>query len=97
MNTNETITLDTPLKRGETEITTVEVSRPNSGALRGVTLMALLNMDVIAIQTVLPRVTQPSISSVEAATLDPADLAQFGGVISSFLLTKADRAKYLPA
>jgi hypothetical protein len=54
-------------------------------------------MDVIAIQTVLPRVTQPSISSVEAATLDPADLAQFGGVISSFLLTKADRAKYLPA
>lgn len=94
--TQETIELDTPLKRGETEITQVVVTKPNSGALRGVTLVALLNSDVSALLTVIPRVTQPSISTPEAATLDPADLAQIGGAIASFLLKKADREKFLP-
>jgi hypothetical protein len=95
--TQETIVLDTPLKRGDTEIASVTVTKPNAGALRGVTLVALANMDVVALQTVIPRVTQPSISSAEVATLDPADLVSLGSAIGSFLLTRADRAAFRPS
>lgn len=90
----DAVTLDAPIKRGATEIASVVVTRPNAGALRGTTLVALSNMDVIALQTVLPRVTQPSISSAEVANMDPADLLALGTKVAGFLLTKADRAAY---
>jgi hypothetical protein len=88
------VELDEPIKRGTTEITSVVVTRPNAGALRGTTLVALANMDVTALQTVIPRVTNPSISSVEVALMDPADLAAIGTKVASFLLTKRDRAAF---
>lgn len=93
----DAITLDTPIKRGATEISSVVVTRPNSGALRGTTLMALANLDVIALRTVIPRVTQPSISSAEVDNMDPADLMAIGAKVGNFLLTKADRAVFLLA
>lgn len=90
----DVVVLDEPIVRGETKLSSVTVIRPNSGALRGTTLVALANLDVVALQTVIPRVTLPSISSAEVGLMDPADLAAIGTKVASFLLTKRDRAAF---
>ena len=87
-NTN-TITLDQPINRGDAEITSVELRRPASGELRGLNLTDLLQMDVMALQRVLPRITTPTLTEQEIAALDPADLLQLGSTVAGFLLPKA--------
>jgi Phage tail assembly chaperone proteins, E, or 41 or 14 len=97
MKTNDTtasaaagnaITLDTPLERGDTPITTLTLRKPRSGELRGVALTDLLQMDVTALQTVVPRISTPMLTKADMANLDPADLVQIGTVVAGFLLTK---------
>lgn len=59
--TSAVVELDEPIKRGETEITRVTVRKPKSGELRGVRLQVLMEMDVISMTEVLPRITDPSL------------------------------------
>lgn len=92
--TATTITLDTPIPRGDTAIASVELRRPKSGELRGVQLVNLLHMDVAALEVVLPRLTTPTLSRQDVAGLDPADLTQFGMEVAGFLLTKATRTDF---
>lgn len=97
MNDIKTITLESPIQRGEQTITTVSVRKPNTGALRGVSLTNLLQLEVAAIATVLPRVTDPALTQQDINNLDPADLVQLGGEVAGFLLPKAAKAAYLSA
>lgn len=85
---SQKITLETPIKRGETELTALELRKPNAGALRGVSLRGLLDFQTDDIVKVLPRITEPALTDHEAARLDPADLLQAGAVIAGFLLPK---------
>lgn len=87
----KTITLDTPLKRGETEITEVTLRKPASGELRGLEIHDLLRMDVTANIKLLPRITTPTLTEAEVAALDPADLTQLASEVTGFLLPKAAR------
>lgn len=82
------ITLETPIKRGETEITSLELRKPDAGGLRGCSLRGLLDFQADDIIKVLPRISSPTLTDFEAARLDPADLMQAGGVIAGFLLPK---------
>jgi len=84
----ETITLDTPMQRGKTTVTEITVRKPKAGALRGVSLTDVLQMDVAALTKVLPRITTPAITEPEIRDMDPADLVQLGGAVASFLLPK---------
>ncbi|AQZ95455.1 phage tail assembly protein [Halopseudomonas phragmitis] len=93
----EIITLDQPIKRGETEITSITLRKPVSGELRGTSLMDLAHMDVIALRKVLPRISQPTLTDIEVGNLDPADLMQCGVAVASFLLTKKAREGSLEA
>jgi hypothetical protein len=89
-DTNDnTVTLDTPIKRGEQTIDKVTLRKPSSGELRGTSLSALVNLDVEALQKVLPRITSPMLTEADVARLDPADLVQLGGMFAGFLLPKA--------
>lgn len=55
--TNEnTVTLVNPVKRGEQEISTLTVIKPNAGTLRGVGLAALATCEVDALIKVCCRV-----------------------------------------
>lgn len=83
------ITLDTPIKRGDDEIKTIELRKPNSGELRGANLADLLQMDVTALHKVLPRISTPPLTEHEVANMDPADLLQCGMKVAGFLLPKA--------
>ena len=85
------VTLDTPIVRGSQTITKVLIRKPRSGELRGTSLSALMQMDVIALTMVLPRVTVPTLTKPEVEALEPSDLAQLGAEVVNFLLPSADR------
>lgn len=93
----ETITLDTPIIRGETSITSITLRKPASGELRGVSLIDLAQMDVLSLRKVLPRITTPTLTDIEIGRMDPADLLQCGVAVGSFLLKKSDREAALVA
>jgi hypothetical protein len=88
----ETVTLDSPIVRGETTIEALTIRKPMSGELRGVSLVELMQMDVLALRKVLPRITTPALTDIEVGRMDPADLVQCGVVVTGFLLTKAAKA-----
>ncbi|WP_432239913.1 phage tail assembly protein [Herbaspirillum robiniae] len=85
------VELDEPIVRGNTKITEITLRRPRSGALRGASLMALAQMDVAALQLVLPRISEPTLTPHEVGGMDPADLTKCGLEVSLFLTPKADR------
>ena len=85
---DNTVILDTPIRRGTTSIDSITVRKPNSGELRGVSLAELLNMDVASLLKVLPRISTPTLTAVELAGMDPADLFILGNKVSGFLLQK---------
>lgn len=88
MNTNE-ITLDTPIQRGDNTIAKITLHKPNSGALRGVSVRSVLDMDVDTIIKVVPRISDPKITDAEAARLEAPDLMQMGVAVASFFMPKA--------
>jgi hypothetical protein len=91
------IILETPITRGEQTITEIQLRKPQSGELRGVSLVDLLQMEVSALCTVLPRITTPALTPHDVGQLDPADLLQLAGGISAFLLPKAALGMVSPA
>ena len=91
------ITLDTPLQRSGDVVTTVTLRKPTAGELRGVHLTDLLQMDVSALQVVLPRITTPALTKVDVAALDPADLLQMATEVAGFLLPRAARQEPSPS
>lgn len=86
---DNTVHLDTPIVRGQTTLDSLTLRKPQSGELRGVQLVELLNMDVATLIKILPRLTVPTITAPEAASMDPADLLACGSKISGFLLQKS--------
>lgn len=86
------VTLDYPIQRGETKIETVQLRRPNSGELRGLSLVRLGQMDVDEIRKLLPRITIPTLLAEEVDRLDPADLMELAGEVGDFLLSKERKA-----
>lgn len=82
------ITLDTPIKRGSDTITEVALRKPLAGELRGLSLTDVLNMDVNALSTLLPRISTPIITKDDVRGMDPADLVQLGGEIANFLVPR---------
>lgn len=86
------VALETPIVRGEQTITHVELRKPKAGELRGVALTDLLRLDVAALQLVLPRVSNPTLTSADVAALEPHDLMQLGTEVLGFFMSKAERA-----
>ena len=86
------IPLDAPIVRsnGQT-ITHVQVRKPHAGALRGLSLVEVLQMNVTALQVLLPRVTEPTLLRQEVDAMDPADLVALGSEVVGFLVPKAQR------
>lgn len=77
-----------PIIRGEATISEVTIRRPDTGALRGLKLTDVLQMDVNAMSRLLPRITEPALMPVEIEALSPADLLSLSGVVVSFFVTE---------
>ena len=85
------IPLETPLKRGETEITEILLRKPTAGELRGLSLVQLMNGDAGSVMVVLPRISTPTLTDAEVRGLDVADLSACALEIAAFLLPKSTR------
>nr|WP_329760957.1 phage tail assembly protein [Stenotrophomonas geniculata] len=90
------IVLETPIQRGEQVIRSVRLRKPNAGELRGLKLHELAQMDVTALVTLLPRISQPLLTQHDASRLEPADLVEIARVIGGFFEPKASKES-LPA
>lgn len=88
MSNTETITLETPIKRGENAIEKLDLRKPNSGELRGLSMTDLLKMEVTAVQTIIPRISDPVLTIQEVAELDMVDLLEIGKVVVGFFMSK---------
>ncbi len=86
-----TVTLDTPIVRGEQTINEITLRKPNSGELRGTSLNALVNLDIDALVKILPRIATPQLTEFDVRELDPADLVQLGVTFADFLLPNRAR------
>lgn len=85
------VTLDTPVKRGDTVIESVTLIKPNAGTLRGVSLASVAGSDVDALIKVLPRMTYPSLTESEVALLELPDLVALAGQVVGFLSPNSAR------
>jgi len=84
--------LTNPIIRKDGDITEVTVMEPSSGALRGIKLTQLLQMDVTTISVLLPRITQPALLPDEVAALKPADLMKLANEVIVFFIDPAELA-----
>lgn len=91
----QVIPLEVPIMMGTLEIKSLEIRKPNVTALQGVKIADLLNGDVTAICNVIPRVSTPTLTKSQINQLEPADLAQIGGVLVLFLQPKSVRVEHL--
>lgn len=92
-----TITLDTPIVRGEQRIEQLVLRKPLAGELRGIALADLLRLDVGALQTVLPRITSPTLTTHDVQSMELADLVAVGTELLAFFMKRADREQFSPA
>lgn len=83
--------LTQPIQRGETTIDTITLRKPKAGELRGLTLQDVISSDIVALLTLIPRISNPPLTGEEADGLDPADLAEIGGRVRGFFLTASER------
>lgn len=86
MQNTTVVPLSAPIKRGDKDLANITLHKPNAGALRGVSLRELLDMNTDAIVTVVPRVSDPKITPQEMQAMEPCDLLKMGAALAGFLL-----------
>ncbi|MBU4680449.1 phage tail assembly protein [Cedecea davisae] len=84
-NTDNIVTLENPIKRGEQVIASITLIKPNTGTLRGVSLADVANSDVNALIKVLPRMTYPNLTEQEVTALELPDMVALAGKVIGFL------------
>lgn len=70
---NNTVKLGYALMRGEQEIKNIELRKPVTGDLRGLSVTQLLNTDVDQMCKFLPRITTPALMPSEIEKLPVGD------------------------
>jgi predicted fused transcriptional regulator/phosphomethylpyrimidine kinase len=80
-----TVQLPIPIKVGETEITSVNIRKPKAGEMRGLKTMDLLQMDINAHATLIPRIC-PDISLAVYNELEPENLTAIQGAVVNFFV-----------
>ncbi|KHT33651.1 phage tail assembly protein [Pectobacterium parvum] len=92
MNKNDNVvTLENPIKRGETVIDTITLIKPTAGTLRGVSLAALAGSDVDALIKVLPRMTMPALTETDITRMELPDMIAIAGKVVGFLTPKSQQ------
>lgn len=87
-----TVSLEEPIKRGDTSIDSLVLRRPGAGELRGLSLADVLKMETNAVAKLLPRISSPPLIDAEVDALDPADLFACAIEISSFFMKREELA-----
>lgn len=86
-----TVELDAPIVRGDQTITAIKLRKPRSGELRDLNFVDLGQLKVNALIKIMPRISMPTVTEVEVANMEPADLLACGAEIGGFLLQRSQR------
>ena len=86
------VKLNTPIKRGDEEITEVSLRKPLGGDLRGLSLNEVLQSDFVSLAKLVPRISTPALHEHEMDTMPADDIAEIGGTIFGFFMTPAQKA-----
>ncbi len=89
----ETVEFDNPIQRGDLTINQVNINKPKTGALRGLSLSDLLKLDVDTVIKLVTRVSTPPLAEHEVAALDPTDFLSLSTAVVGFFASKDQRAK----
>lgn len=89
----ETVEFDTAIVRGDLTISQVNINKPKTGALRGLSLSDLLKLDVDTVIKLVPRVSTPPIAEHEVADLDPSDFLKISTAVVGFFGSTEQRQK----
>lgn len=82
---SKTVELETPIERGEVKITEISLRKPTAGDLRGLSMQDVANTDATALTTLLPRISQPSLTEVELHMMPGSDFMLLAMEVTSFL------------
>nr|DAN41982.1 MAG TPA: tail assembly chaperone [Caudoviricetes sp.] len=91
--TSKIITLSAPILRGDKQISEITVNKPTVPALKGLKMFDVLQMDVDALQVLLPRVTQPVLHKSDFATMEVVDFTELSAVAVGFLGKNSETAE----
>lgn len=83
----KTAILENPIKRGDIQITEIQIRKPNVGTLRNLSLQDVLKWEINAVNTVLTRVTQPALNVAELNAMDVSDYTTLTVELTSFLVS----------
>ena len=89
----ETVTLDTPIVRGDTVISQITIRKPKAGSLRSLSLTDVLKLEFDAIAKLVPRVASPVLVEHDLADMDLADFTKVATAVVGFFASPAERAK----
>lgn len=84
--------LAVPINRASGPVAAVTLRKPKAGEMRGLKLGDIINADVGAMITLIPRISEPVLIEAEVADLDPVDIAELAGVIIGFFMTPEQKA-----
>ena len=85
------VPLENPIRRGDKEISQVTLRKPRGGELRGLSLQDIGQSDVNALITLIPRISDPTLTVQEVENMEVEDLAAMGSAVFDFFLTPAQR------
>ncbi len=88
---NEAIRLSRPIAReGSEAVAEVRLVEPMAGQLRGLKQADIVQMDVGAILTLLPRITRPHLTQAECDALPPRDLIRLSQEVVLFFASSRE-------
>lgn len=85
------IEFDDGFKRGNETIKQVQLNKPKTYALRGLSLSNILQMDVDALAKLATRITMPTMTEQDVDDLSPADFTTLGVAMIGFFV-KSDNS-----
>ncbi|MCH7306599.1 phage tail assembly protein [Acinetobacter sp. NIPH 1852] len=84
------VKFDVGFIRGQEMIKEITLRKPKTHALRGLSLVNLLNLDIDTIAKVASRVTQPVMSPQDVYELEPSDITKLGTELIGFFASTND-------
>lgn len=81
------VELENPIIRGDQCFTTIQLRKPNVGTLRNLSLQDVLKWDVNATNTLLTRVTLPTLNLNEINEMDVSDYTSLAVELTNFLVS----------
>jgi hypothetical protein len=90
---HSSVTLEHPVRRGETVIESLTLRKPRAGELRGLSLQSLGQSDVNQLITLIPRISEPPLTLQEVEAMEIEDLSAIGEVVFNFFLSSDQRQK----